>query len=178
MIETERLTLRSWLEADRAPWAAMCADPRVMATIGPLQTRAQADAGVDRYHGYARDHGFTIWAVKRRADGRFIGLCGLKPGAPATPIEAQVEIGWRLAVDTWGRGYAREGAEASLGWAWAHLGCARVSAITAATNARSRALMARLSMVHDAALDFRHPALAADHPLAPHVTYCLDRPRA
>jgi len=177
VIVTKRLILRDWRDEDRGPWAAMCADPRVMDTIGPLQSRAQADAGVDRYIGYARDHGFTIWATEHRADGRFLGLCGLKPGAPGTPLEGAVEIGWRLAADVWGLGFAREGAQASLAWAWERLPCSHIGAITGTRNARSRGLMSRLGMVHDPMLDFKHPTLAADDPLQSHVTYWAERPQ-
>jgi hypothetical protein len=89
MIETERLILRAWRDADRAPFHAMGTDPQVMEHLGPLQTRAETDAAVDRQNGTIAtlEHGF--WAIERRDDGAFLGFCGLKPGPEGTPITAR-----------------------------------------------------------------------------------------
>lgn len=174
MIETPRLLLR-WPEpVDRAPLHAMWADPRVMAQLGPVKDRAASDATIARHAGYRAD-GLGFRAVVRRADGRTIGFCGLKPGAPDTPIAGELEIGWLLALDAWGQGYAREAADACLVWAWAQRAEPRVVAITAAINVASRRLMERLGMRHLPDLDFDHPASTADDPLRPAVTYAIER---
>ena len=169
MIETERLRLRRWEDRDRAPFHAMCNDPRVMQFLGPPLTRAQSDAAIDRQNGFLDSHGYCFWAVERRADGMLLGFCGLKPGAEATPIEGEVEIGWRLAAEYWSRGYAREAAEASLAWGWANLDVPAIAAITTVGNARSWGLMERLGMVRAPQDDFDHPAAAEW--LRPHITY-------
>lgn len=174
MIETQRLILRPWEERDRAPFHAMCRDPQVMATLGPLMTREQSDALVDRVIGFQAKFGYTFWALERRQDGKFLGFCGLKPGALDTPIEGQIEIGWRLASDEWGKGYAREAAQASLDWAWDHLDVATVMAITARVNKRSWGLMERLGMQRVAALDFDHPLVPEESELRPHIVYRAD----
>lgn len=175
-IATDRLILRDWQDRDRAPFHAMCRDPLVMATLGPLMSREQSDELVDRLIGFQHEHGYTFWALERRADGRFLGLCGLKPGALNTPIEGAVEIGWRLSSDSWGRGYAREAAQASLDWAWSHLTVPAVMAITAQTNERSWGLMERLGMTRIPELTFEHPQVPHDSPLRPHIVYRADRP--
>jgi RimJ/RimL family protein N-acetyltransferase len=176
MIETQRLILRPWNEGDRAPFHAMCRDPQVMATLGPLMSREQSDALVDRLTGFQREFGYTFWAIERREDQSFLGFCGLKPGALDTPIEGQIEIGWRLASSEWGKGYAREAAQASLDWAWDHLTVAAVMAITARVNVRSWGLMERLGMRRLADLDFDHPQVPEDSDLLPHIVYRADRP--
>lgn len=175
MIETERLTLRPWEEHDRAPFAAMGQDGRVMATLGPLLGRAESDAAIERLREIEARHGYTFWAVERR-DGAFLGVCGVKPGPAGTPIEGELEIGWRLAHAHWGQGYAREAAAATLAWAWAHTGRDRVVAITTPGNTRSWGLMERLGMARVAGGDFDHPALAAGDPLRRHLTYAIARP--
>jgi RimJ/RimL family protein N-acetyltransferase len=173
MIETGRLILRGWEDRDRAPFHAMGQDERVMATLGPLLWRDETDALIDRMQRVLDEEGYTFWAVERREDGAFLGFCGLKPGAEETPIEGEVEIGWRLAFEHWGKGYAREAAQASLDWAWAnHIDS--VAAITSAGNARSWGLMERLGMVRAPEDDFGHPK-AIDR-LRAHITYRIARP--
>ncbi|MCE7795005.1 GNAT family N-acetyltransferase [Sphingobium sufflavum] len=175
-VTTERLILRWWRPEDKADWFRLSGDPRVMATLGPVLDRAQSDAMVDLMVGYRQTHRFIFWAMERRADGRVIGFCGLKPGAEGTPIEGQVEIGWRLDADLWGQGYAREAAEASLDWGWRTLGVDSIWAITARSNSRSWGLMERLGMGRREDHDFDHPAVADGDPLKPHVTYAIGRP--
>ncbi len=169
MIDTERLILRPWSDADRAPFHAMCTDPRVIEFLGPPQTRAETDAAVDRQIAFQQRLGHCFWAIERREDGAFLGFCGLKPGAEATPIAGEVEIGWRLAAEHWGRGYAREAAEAGLAWGWRSLGVAQIAAITVLGNRRSWGLMERLGMVRDPNGDFDHPGAPAQ--LRAHITY-------
>jgi RimJ/RimL family protein N-acetyltransferase len=175
MIETERLVLRGWRDADLDPFAAMCADPRVMATLGPVMDREAAAAVIARVEGIRETHGYTFWAMERRVDGAFLGWCGIKPGADNTPIAGQIEIGWRLAHEHWGQGYAREAAEAVLDWVWANLDVPAVAAITTPGNTASWGLMERLGMVRVPQDDFDHPNLAPGDPLRPHITYRINR---
>lgn len=173
-LETERLILRSWREEDVAPFAGICADPVVMATLGPVLDMEGTRALVERECGYEAQWGHTFWVAERREDHRLIGKCGIVRGR-IDPILGKLEIGWRLASDCWGHGYATEAARACVEWAFAHLEDDAVWAVTAAPNRGSRAVMGRLGMVHLPALDFDHPRLAADDPLRPHVTYRLER---
>ncbi len=175
MIETERLVLRHWTDADRPLFHAHCNDPVVMRYMGPLMTRAESDAKLDQMAAFDASHGYSFRAVERLADGALLGLCGLKPGAPGTPIEGKVEIGWRFARFAWGHGYAYEAARASLDWAWANLDVPEVWAITTAANQASRRLMDRLGMIRREGLDFDHPAVAADSALRGDVTYVAAR---
>ncbi|AJP71529.1 GNAT family N-acetyltransferase [Sphingomonas hengshuiensis] len=174
MIAIDRLLLRRWEDRDRAPFHAMCVDPEVMAHLGPPLSRAESDAAIDRQNGLYDSIGHCFWAVERRDDGAFLGFCGLKPGAEATPIEGEIEIGWRLARAHWGRGYAREAAQASLAWGWANLDVPRIAAITTPGNTRSWGLMERIGMVRAPHDDFDHPAAIAA--LRAHITYRIARP--
>ncbi len=163
MIETERLILRGWREEDVAPFYAMSQDTDVIRYLGPLATHEEARSAYDRMAACQREHGFCFWAVERKADGAFIGFCGLKPGKP--PIEDEVEIGWRLAREAWGMGYAIEAARASLAWGWDNLDVPSIAAITVPANRRSWGLMERLGMTRCPDEDFDHPALAPGDPL-------------
>lgn len=177
-IGTERLILRSWRDSDREPFHAMCNDARVMEHLGRFQTRAETDAAIDAQNALAAGLGHCFWAIERREDGALLGFCGVKPGPEDTPIAGALEIGWRLRADAWGRGYAREAAEASLAWVWANLAVDEVAAITTLGNTRSWGLMLRLGMTRDHAADFDHPKLAVGDPLRPHITYRIARPKS
>src|SRR5947208_11605474 len=84
-----------------------------------------------------------------------------------------VEIGWRLAFDHWGRGYATEAARLVVAHGFGPLGLAAVVSFTAVANRRSQAVMERLGMRRDPAEDFDHPGLPDGHPLRRHVLYRL-----
>jgi RimJ/RimL family protein N-acetyltransferase len=174
-LETERLTLRDWREADIAPFHAICTDPEVMATLGPPLSHAETVALVARMKAHQNEHGHCFWALERREDAGLIGWCGVIRGT-AGPVAGKAEIGWRLARNCWGRGYASEAARASIGWAFENLADPAVWAITASRNGRSQAVMERLGMVRHPELDFDHPKVPDGSALKPHVTYSIARP--
>jgi RimJ/RimL family protein N-acetyltransferase len=174
-LTTERLILRPWREEDRVEFASMSADPRVMEFMPGLLTRTQSDAVMERVREHWRKHDCGWWALEIRGGARFIGFAGLwKPtfSAHFTPC---VEIGWRLAAEHWGKGYATEAARASLAYGFNHLAMNEIVSFTTVSNQRSRRVMKRLGMSHDASDSFEHPALTAGHPLRTHVLYRLLR---
>jgi len=176
--ETERLILRTWKPADRSEYARHVNTPEVGRHVGGVQSEAELTAAFERLEGYHRDTGHTFWAVERKSDGALLGFCGLKrANVPGTPVDGELEIGWRLRADAWGQGYAKEAAQASLDWAWANLDCDRVVSFTVPANAASWGLMERLGMTRRPDLDFAHPQFAPDHPLGQHITYVIERPR-
>lgn len=173
-IVTQRLRMRSWRDEDVAPFQAICSDPEVMATIGaPLDMEATA-ARIAWMREHEAEHGHCIWALERQDDARLIGWCGVIRGT-AGPVAGKAEIGWRLARDCWGKGYATEGARGAIAWAFANMPDDDVWAITWRGNVRSRAVMERLHMRRQPALNFEHPSLPEGDALRPHVTYSLVR---
>jgi RimJ/RimL family protein N-acetyltransferase len=176
-IETARLVLRPWRDADLDPLHALCSDPLVMRYLGPLQSRDVVAKVLAEQQSYQAEHGYSFWPIQRREDALFLGFCGLKPGEEGTPIEGEVEIGWRLRSDCWGAGYAREAAEAGIAWAWANLAAPQIVAITNIENERSWGLMERLGMTRDPDEDFDHPLLPIGDPLRRHVLYRIRRPQ-
>jgi RimJ/RimL family protein N-acetyltransferase len=174
-LDTPRLRLRAWREADLAPFAALNADPAVVEFLpGPL-SRAESDGLVERFRAHFAAHGFGRWAVERRDDGRFIGFVGISQVPFEAPFAPGLELAWRLARDSWGHGFATEAARAAAGFAFDRLGVAGLLAFTVPANQRSRAVMVRLGMTHDPAEDFDHPLLPEGHPLRRHVLYRLAR---
>lgn len=173
MIETVRLILRPWREADRAPYAAMMADPEVGYWLGGALSEALANAQIDRFMADSASRGPGFLAVERREDGAFLGAACLREVAADHPLAGEVEIGWRLARSAWGAGYATEAALALLDHGFRRLGFPEIVAFTAVSNARSRAVMERLAFERQPHRDFEHPALEPGHPLRRHVVYAI-----
>jgi RimJ/RimL family protein N-acetyltransferase len=172
-IMTERLLLRRWTEADRAPFAALCADPEVMEHFPAPLTPSQADALVDRIEAGFDEHGFGLWALEVRESGEFIGFTGLAVPWFDAHFTPAVEVGWRLARRAWGYGYATEAARAALAHGFGEAGLVEIVSMTTPRNTRSQAVMRRLGMSRDPAEDFDHPQLPAGHPVRRHVLYRL-----
>ena len=175
MIETDRLILRAFREADREAFAAINGDPRVNEWLGGPISREQSDATLDRINAQIAADGFGFWAAERKDDGRLVGMIGLRRNT-AGPAPIALELGWRLSPDAQGTGLATEGAKAALDWGFANLGTGEILAWTAATNVRSQAVMRRIGMDHDPARDFVHTGLAEGHPLRRHVVFAARRP--
>jgi RimJ/RimL family protein N-acetyltransferase len=166
LIETERLLLRQWRDDDRKPFAALNADPVVMEHFPSTMTREASDAFVDFNVATIAERGWGLWAVE--AGGRFIGFVGLNEPS----FMPGVEIGWRLAREAWGHGYATEAALAALAFARDEIGLDEVISFTSTTNVRSRRVMERIGMTRDPAGDFDHPRVD-DPRLRRHVLYRL-----
>jgi RimJ/RimL family protein N-acetyltransferase len=175
-VRTDRLLLRQWRESDLAPWAALSADPEVMRYFPSTHTREDSESLARLFAAGIAERGWGLWAVEVVGGAPFIGFVGLNvPGFEAHFTPA-VEVGWRLAREHWGHGYATEGARAAVAFGFDELGLEEIVSFTTEGNARSRRVMERLGMTHDPADDFDHPALP-DWPLRRHVLYRL-RPAA
>jgi RimJ/RimL family protein N-acetyltransferase len=178
VIETDRLRLRDWEDRDREPFAAMGADPEVMAHLGGPIDRAASDAVIAWIKAGREEQGHCLWVLESKDEGRFLGFCGLRRGGHAgTPVPDVLEIGWRFARSAWGQGFALEAAQASLAWGWRNTPDARIVAWTVPANIRSWGLMERLGMAHRVELDFDHPAFEPGNPLRRHIVYTIDRPQ-
>ncbi|MBA4048068.1 MAG: GNAT family N-acetyltransferase [Sphingomonas sp.] len=176
MIDTERLILRHWLPKDLPELRRQSFDALGMRYLLPLPDEHAFQAMLARLDLWRDTLGHSFWAIERRSDGAFLGLCGFKRGAEGTPIADKLEIGWRLGVAHWGQGYAREAAVACLGWAAATLTDDSVYAITVPANTASWGLMERLGMHRLPDGDFDHPLVEDGSPLKRHITYRIDRP--
>lgn len=172
-IRTARLLLRRWRESDRAPFAALNADPAVAAQLaGPLSAE-RSDALMARIEeGFGR-HGFGLWALELAHTGTFLGFTGLSVPTFQAPFLPAVEVGWRLTPAHWGSGYATEAARVALRYGFSDAGLDEIVSFTAESNLRSQAVMRRLGMTSEAAEDFDHPVLPVGHRLRRHVLYRL-----
>jgi len=174
-LTTERLILRPWRDSDVDPFAALNADPEVMEHFPAVMTRAESEAGIDRVRQAFAEHGFGWWAVEAPGVAPFIGFIGLWAPSFEAHFTPCVEVGWRLAKEFWGRGYATEGARECLRFGFEDLGLDEIVSFTTTTNRRSQKVMQRLGMTHDPVDDFEHPKVAMGHRLERHMLYRMQR---
>ncbi|HVM00346.1 MAG TPA: GNAT family N-acetyltransferase [Egibacteraceae bacterium] len=143
-VETPRLLLRRWRTADLEAFASVNADAETMRTVGsgrPLTAEESARA-LEGLVGHWEVHGFGLWAVEERATGRLIGRAGLWH----PPDWPDLEIGWLIARDQWGRGFATEAARAGLAYGFAQRRADRVGSIIRPGNVASERVATRVGM--------------------------------
>lgn len=159
-LETERLVLRGWHEADFEGYAAMMADPAVArwTTLdGKPLDRAGAWRNMATIIGHWALRGYGMFVVEDKASGRFAGRVGpWRPeGWPA------LEIGWAIATPFQRRGYGTEAARAALRYMFDHLGEDRIVSVIHPDNAPSAALARAIGEVLDGI--FEHPSAGTHH---------------
>ncbi len=175
MLTTERLILRRWQPADRAPFASINADPQVMEHFPGAMTREQSDHLADRIESHLALCGWGLWAAERIDSGQFIGFVGLSPVPDDLALAPGTEVGWRLSPAHWGQGFATEGARAAVAHGFNELGLDEILSFTAVANLRSQRVMQKLGMIRDPAKDFDHPRFPG-WPGRHHVVYRLVPP--
>ncbi|HYJ68200.1 MAG TPA: GNAT family N-acetyltransferase [Nocardioidaceae bacterium] len=173
-VRTDRLLMRRWRDSDRDPFAAMNADAEVMRYFPAAMTQTESDAFVDRIEERFDTQGFGLWALELAETGEFLGYTGLNPMPDGVPGAGGMEVGWRLSVAAWGKGYATEAANAAVDVAFNGAGLGELWSMTAVLNGPSQAVMRRIGMTLLGT--FEHPRIDADSPLRPHVIYRLERP--
>jgi RimJ/RimL family protein N-acetyltransferase len=174
-LRTERLLLRTWRDDDLDAYARLSADPQVMEYFPRPLSRDESDASAGRFRDHFAAHGFGMWVVEVPGVAPFIGfvgLCWVPFEAAFTPA---VEIGWRLAVEHWGLGYAAEAAQAALAAGFEQAGLDEVVSMAAPENLRSLSIMEKLGMQRTPADDFFHPWVAPGQRYPSRVLYRISR---
>lgn len=137
-------------------------------------SRAESDAIADRIEDQFRVTGWGLWAVEILGADPFIGFVGLNPADKVLGYP-WIEVGWRIAADHWGHGYASEAALASLRFGFDVLDLDEIVSMTSVGNARSRRVMTKIGMTRRPEDDFDHPRLPKESPLSRHVLYRIHR---
>ncbi|MEZ0090773.1 GNAT family N-acetyltransferase [Streptacidiphilus sp. EB129] len=147
-IETPRLVLRRWCDADVVPFAAINADPEVMRWIrdGSVQDEEQTRAGIEAWERRWEAEGFGLFAVEIRETGELAGFTGLAVPNFLPEVLPAVEVGWRLGQPFWGRGLATEAARAAVRYAFHERGLDRIVSIVQVGNSASERITVKLGM--------------------------------
>lgn len=169
IIKTDRLILRTWEKEDAEAYFKINQDPKVIEFLrGPL-TIEQVNTFISKANGHGDKHGYTLWAACLKKTGELIGFIGLNYTDWKSHFTPAVEVGWRLGSQFWGRGYATEGAKASLCYGFKKCGLKEIVSFTVPANVRSLRVMERLGLKRDVNGNFAHPKFPTDHPLSQHV---------
>ena len=149
IVETERLVLRPFTLDDLDALAAINSDPQVMRYIGDGKP-APREHTAERLNfiiEHGRQYGFSVWAVRYKQRHSLIGFCGLHH----LDRTIEVEVGYRLARDYWGRGLATEGARASLRYGFEYLALNRIAAVVQTENVASQRVLEKLGLKYEKA---------------------------
>ncbi len=160
VLETERLVLRRWRDGDLDEWLRHLNTPAVRAHLGGVDTAEKVTEKFARQKSAWDVDGFSFLAVERRADGQFLGACGIgeiRTECAPPELRGSVEIGWQFRADCWGQGYATEAAQAALRMAFERFGMPIVYSQTSEDNRSSWRLMERLGMERAERLDYVDP---------------------
>ncbi len=175
VLETKRMILREWKDEDIVSFAAMNQDPKVMEFFPSILNYEESVNIVSRARLQFKEEGFCLFAVEIKASGEFIGFVGLSVPRFNAHFTPCVEIGWRIASQYWGQGYATEAAKEVLHAAFKKYNLKEVVSFTSLLNRRSIRIMEKIGLQHDPKDDFDHPSLPIDHPLRRHVLFRLNK---
>ena len=173
-LQTSRLKLRQWKDSDLIAFAKLSADPEVMKFYPSTLKKNESDDLAYKIKGLIAQRGWGFWAVEEIKTKKFIGFVGLHKPTYDLPVTPCVEVGWRLAKEYWGNGYATEASNKSLDFAFNKLSLDTVYSFTSVANIKSRAVMERIGMVN-INKNFEHPIIPKGHPLREHVLYQITR---
>jgi RimJ/RimL family protein N-acetyltransferase len=167
VLETERLRLREWREADLSTYAAFWADEDTARYVGGTCSRGDAWRRMAMQIGHWVLRGYGMWAVEEKASGELAGYCG--PWHPEGWPER--EIGWGLAKAFHGHGYATEAGRRARDFAYRELGWPTAVSYIAAENVASRRVAARLGAIFERAGELRgRPVGVYRHPGPDHFS--------
>ncbi len=179
ILETERLTLRNWLDKDRDLFREINRDPKVMEFFPMRRSHEECDELQERLRAMIEETGYGFYALADRQTDEVMGFCGIaRVALPGILPKDSFEIGWRLATRFWGQGYVTEAGRALLHLAFNERHLAEIYAFAVKGNTRSIAVMQRLGMQQLDGRDFDHPSVPDSHPhLKSHVLFCAKASR-
>lgn len=169
-LKTERLLLRQWKKEDYSHFAKLNADPAVMKYYPSTLSKAESNAMADKIQSILSEKLWGFWALEIIETKQFIGFVGLHEPSYDLPVTPCIEIGWRLAKEHWGKGYATEAGKAALTFAFENLGLNEVYSFASVNNQKSWAVMQRLGL-QNTDNNFEHPIIPEGDPLREHVLY-------
>jgi len=176
-LETERLIIRNWQEHDRELFHLINSDDQVMKFFPYRREREQSDELMDWLIKFIDENGIGFTALELKKTHEVIGFTGLyKAKFPTVFKEPMIEIGWRLAPQFWGKGYASEAAKECLTYGFERLELNEIVSFAVHNNHPSFKVMQTIGMIADPARDYDHPDVPDTHPhLKRHLFYTISR---
>lgn len=173
-IKTDRIRLRQWRKTDWPEFAKLNADPEVMQYFPKPLSTEESNNMANKIRNLIAGRGWGMWAAEEVKQRKFMGFVGLNTPTQDLPFTPCVEIGWRLAKNFWGHGYATEAGQVVLKVAFETLKLPQVFSFTSVANKKSQAVMKRLKMVNTGN-NFEHPDVPLGNPLREHVLFKINK---
>lgn len=173
IIETERLILRTWKAEDSQAYFQINQDSKVTEFLLNPITMKQVNDFILVMNNHSDEYGYTLWATELKQTGELMGYIGLNYTDWKSHFTPAVEVGWRLGSQYWGKGYATEGAKASMDYGFKKCDLKEIVSFTIAENVRSIRVMEKIGLKRDVNGNFAHPKLPASHPWSQHILYRL-----
>lgn len=161
LFTSERLGFRNWSKNDLEEFAKLNADPEVMEHFPKPLSRVETEEYIDRLILRFKVQGYCYFATEVIETGEFIGMIGITDQEFKSEFTPATDIGWRLKKTAWGNGYATEGAERCLEYAFDTLKKDKIISTCTSNNKSSENVMKKIGMVKVG--EFNHPYLK-DYP--------------
>jgi RimJ/RimL family protein N-acetyltransferase len=174
-MNTRRLILRQWQEADIEPFIELNQDTKVMEFFPKCYSKDDTINSINLFKTQFNHFGYGPYAIELKENQQFIGYVGLMHRDFDLHFSPCIEIGWRLSHKYWGQGLAVEAANKCFEIGFNQSNLNEIVSFTAKINYRSERVMQKLGMLRDINNDFYHPKLDNNHKLAPHILYRLSR---
>lgn len=157
IFKSERLGFRNWLDKDLAAFVLLNSDIDVMAHFPLPLTKEESKSFMSRLKDHYSKYKFNYFAVEKLENNEFIGFIGLAHQKYDSIITPNIDIGWRLKKDAWGKGFATEGAKRCLKYGFEVLNIQKIISTCTINNMNSENVMAKIGMIKKSI--FNHPKL-------------------
>ncbi len=174
LFTSSRLGFRNWIDDDVLPMTDLNQDPEVMKYFPSIQSEQQTRAFIVRMKSQFQEKGYCYFAVDLLVDKNFIGFIGLSVQTFESDFTPCIDIGWRLKRSVWNVGYATEGAERCIQFAFADLKLEDVYAMCPVINLPSENVMKKIGMKK--IKTFIHPKIPSESALKKCVLYKISKP--
>ncbi len=168
--QAARLALRQMDLGDLDDMARLLGDPQVMRHYPRPKDRAEARGWIEWNRRLYDKHGYGLWLLTLRGNGAFVGDCGLTPQSVAGQVD--VELGYHVRAELWGKGYATEAAAACRDWARDVLGLHRLIAIIDPHNLASQRVASKVGLAEERRI-IRHGRQQLIYAMDPHDASCV-----
>ncbi|MBL6445122.1 GNAT family N-acetyltransferase [Fulvivirga sp. 29W222] len=169
LFQSERLGFRNWSINDLDEMYAINSNKEVMEFFPRAPTKEETNSFISRMQKQFEQNQFCYFAVEKTENREFIGFIGISTQDYEADFTPCIDIGWRIKKSAWHKGYATEGAKATLDYAFNKLQLKHIYAIAPAVNTRSEAVMKKIGM--SKVKNFIHPQLINDKRLGKCVLY-------
>ncbi|MEE9437962.1 MAG: GNAT family N-acetyltransferase [Saprospiraceae bacterium] len=161
IFKSERLGFRNWTNNDLREFTEINADPEVMEHFPSTLSEKETEDLIQRLKKHFEEREYTYFATEILKTGELIGFIGLAYQTYETEFCPATDIGWRLKKTAWGKGYATEGAEKCIEYAFEELKISKIFSVCTVNNRNSENVMKKIGMTKKG--EFNHPKLK-DYP--------------